>query len=273
MKRQNYHEPNTDARFGTGIRAARRTTAVLMAMVAVAVLLAFSSRTVSGLQIQPSLTPTFTPFMQLNLPTPTNTPIGGPTGAPTRTPSLAPVFAEAIGEANLRTGPGLDFDVVGTLLAGNPVPVIGRSVRFPWYVVEWEDAPGGEAWVFDQLVSITGDITTVPVVEEPAAPTIDPTTAAILATATILLQTPGAAETATATAQMVPTGVYTMTPGGPGGVARLATFTEPPPYSQPTMLPPATAQNTRGALPPAVFIISLGILGILSLILTLLRRV
>jgi uncharacterized protein YraI len=249
------------------------TRAIVMAAFIVIVALLFSSQTVSGLQIQPTLTPTFTPFLQLNLPTATNTPIGGPTAAPTRTPGLAPVLAEAIGEANLRTGPGLDFDVVGTLLAGNPVPVIGRSVRFPWYVVEWEDAPSGQAWVFEQLVIINGDITTVPVVEEPAAPTIDPTIAAIQSTATILLQTPGAAETATATAQMVPTGVYTMTPGGPGGVARLATFTEPPPYVQPTILPPATAQGSQSPLPPAVFIISLGILGILSLILTFLRRI
>jgi uncharacterized protein YraI len=245
--------------------------AVPMAIVIVVAALVLSHQTVSGLQT--GVTPTFTPFMQLNLPTATATLLGGPTAAPTRTPSLAPVFAEAIGEANLRTGPGLDFDVVGTLLAGNPVPVIGRSVRYPWYVVEWEDARGGQAWVFDQLVVITGDITTVPVVEEPEAPTINPTLAAAQATATILLQTPGAAETATANALMLPTGAYTMTPGGPGGVARLATFTEPPPYAQPTMLPPVAVQNSSGALPPAVFIISLGLLGILSLILTLLRRV
>lgn len=222
----------------------------------------------SGLQT----TLTVTPVLQLTLPSPTPSPIGGPTATPTRTPTLAPVLAEAIGEANLRTGPGLDFDVVGTLLAGNPVPVIGRSVRFPWYVVEWEDTPGGQAWVFDQLVIITGDTTTVPIVEEPVAPTIDPTLAAIQATATVLLQTPGAAETATATALLAPTGVFTMTPGGPGGVGRLATFTEPPPYVQPTLLPPATNTSESIGPPPAVFIISSGALGLLSLILALLRR-
>lgn len=243
--------------------------AILMATIVVIIALLVSGQTAAG---QDVLTPTFTPFRQLDLPTTTPTPIGGPTAMPTRTASLVPVLAEAIGEANLRTGPGLNFDTVGVLLAGNPIPVIGRSVRFPWYVVEWDDAPSGEAWVFDQLVFINGDITTVPVVEEPAAPTIDPTIAAIQATATILLQTPGAAETATATALMAPTGIYTMTPGGPEGVARLATFTEPPPYAQPTILPPARTPNEPSALPPAVFIISLSVLGILSLILTLLRR-
>ena len=245
--------------------------ALLAAILIVAAAFLLSTQAAAGLQIQP--TPTFTPFLQLALPTATLTPIGGPTATPSRTPRPAPVLAEAAGEANLRTGPGLDFDVVGTLLAGNPVPVIGRSARFPWYVIEWEDAPSGEAWVFDQLVIITGDITTVPIVEDPAAPTIDPTIVAAQETATVLLQTPGAVETATAIAQMLPTGAYTMTSDAFSNAARLATFTEPPSYVQPTMLPLPTQQpDSQRALPPAVFIISLGILGLLSLALTLVRR-
>jgi uncharacterized protein YraI len=220
-------------------------------------------------QVAPSPTPI---GGQIALPTPTATIPGGATATPSRTPSPSPVLAEAIGEANLRSGPGLDFDIVGVLVAGNPVPVIGRSVRFPWYVVEWEEGPGGQAWVFEQLVTIIGDITTVPIVEEPAAPTIDPSLAAIQATATIVLQTPGAAETATAEALRLPTGVYTPTPGGPAGApGSLPTFTPPPPYVQPTLLPAVDASEQRG-LPPAVLVISLAGLGFMSLVLAALRR-
>ena len=209
------------------------------------------------------------------LPTATLTPIGGPTATPSRTPTTTPVLAEAIGEANLRAGPGLDFDIVGTLLAGNPVPVIGRSVRYPWYLVAWADGPDGAAWVFDQLVTIIGDITTVPIVQDPAAPTIDPTQAAIQATATVLLQTPGAAETATTMALFAPTGIYTLTPGGAGGSApgMLPTFTQPPPYIQPTMLSVTAPERGSDVLPPAVLIIALGAMGVLTMIVAVLRRV
>lgn len=225
----------------------------------------------SSLQQAATLTPT---SGQIILPTATPTLIGGPTATPSRTPTLVPVLAEAIGEANLRSGPGLDFDLVGTLSAGNPVPVIGRSVRFPWLLVLWQDAPGGQAWVFEQLVQITGDITTVPIVTEPAPPTIDPTLAAIQATATVVLQTPGAIETATAAALIMPTGVYMQTPGGQGGVVvgMLPTFTAPPPYIQPQELPQPQGASSRGGIPPAILIIALGAMGLLMLFVGVLRR-
>jgi uncharacterized protein YraI len=219
-----------------------------------------------------TLTPT---SGQIVLPTATPTLIGGPTATPSRTPTLVPVLAEAIGEANLRSGPGLDFDLVGTLSAGNPVPVVGRSVRFPWLLVLWQDAPDGRAWVFEQLVQITGDITTVPIVTEPAPPTIDPTLAAIQATATVVLQTPGAIETATAAALIMPTGVYMQTPDAQGGivVGMLPTFTPPPPYVQPQELPqPQGTSGQRGGIPPAVLIIALGAMGLLTLFVGVLKR-
>ncbi len=215
---------------------------------------------------------------QVSLPTATQTLVGGPTATASRTPTLVPVLAEAIVEANLRGGPGLDFDEVGKLTAGNPVPIIGRSLQYPWYAVEWADGPNGQAWVYDQLVIVTGDITTVPIVDAPELPTIDPTQAAIQATATVLLQTPGAAETATATAFFAPTGVFTQTPGSQGL----------PPGMLPTYTPPAGevgggpiigvssedgAANTRTPrISPAVIILSLGGMGLLTLLVGLVRR-
>lgn len=223
-------------------------------------------------------TPTLSNPNQVSLPTATQTLIGGPTATASRTPTLVPVLAEAIGEANLRSGPGLDFDIVGTLTAGNPVPIIGRSLRFPWYAVDWEDGPNGQAWVFDQLVIVTGDITTVPIVDEPELPTIDPTQAAIQATATILLQTPGAAETATATAFFAPTGVFTQTPGAqalPPGV--LPTYTPPGGEAAGGLVvdvPSEDGSTDRSGprVSPAVIILSLGGMGLLTLLVGLLRR-
>ena len=210
-----------------------------------------------------------------NLPTATPTSVGGPTATPSRTPTLVPVQVEAIGEANLRSGPGLDFDIVGQITVGNPVPVIGRSLQWPWYLVKWDESPSGQAWVFEQLVIVIGDITVIPFVDAPTLPTIDPTDAAIQETAQVLLQTPGAAETATATAFFLPTGVFTQTPNAAGGIGGSApTFTPPAGDAgidglRPTTTPP----SERGGPAPAVMIISLAAMGGLMLILGVIRRI
>jgi hypothetical protein len=229
----------------------------------------------SGVRL-PLLQITNTPVGQLALPTATATPPGGATATPSRTPTFPVVLIEAVGEANLRDGPGLDFNLVGTLTAGNPVPVIGRSPNFPWYVVEWEGAPEGVAWVYEELVIINGDITTIPIYADPTAPTLDPTQAAVQATATVLLQTPGAAETATATALFAPTGIFTSTPDAagtqPGGTPPPPQFTPAPPVGQVTSLPPIQTQPNGAGIPPAMVIITLGGLGILALVVSILRR-
>jgi hypothetical protein len=230
----------------------------------------------SGVQL-PLLQVTNTPVGQLVLPTATATPPGGATATASRTPTFPVVLIEAVGEANLRDGPGLDFDLVGTLTAGNPVPVIGRSPNFPWYVVEWEDAPEGVAWVYEELVVINGDITTIPIYADPAAPTLDPTQAAVQATATVLLQTPGAAETATATALFAPTGIFTSTPpdavgAQPGGTPPPPQFTPAPPVGQTNGQPPVQPPPAGTGIPPAMVIITLGGLGILALVVSILRR-
>jgi hypothetical protein len=184
------------------------------------------------------------------------------------------VIIETVGNpTNLRNGPGLDFDVIATLDQGTQLPLIGRWLGNPWYLVRWEEADDDQAWVFaDLVIVVIGDITTVPAVTPPPLPTIDPTQLAIDATATVLLQTPGAAQTATATAQHVPTGIYTQTPAVidyVGGV--LPTYTPPGPYQVPPPLTPVTSEN-RGGIPPAVIIISLGGVGLLTLVMGLLRR-
>ena len=218
---------------------------------------------------------------QVQLPTATPSPIGGPTATSTRTPTLVPVQARVIGDpTNLRTGPGIDFDVVAELTPEERLPITGRWLGYDWLQVAWEDAPEGTAWVYLPLVVIEGDITTIPAVEPPAPPTPDPTVQAALATATVLVQTPGALETATADAfSRQPTRVITLTPGENAGASgELPTFTPPPSYAPPEQLiPPQAAQTTatseRGSgPPPAVFIISLGMMGIVMLMLGLVRR-
>ena len=146
---------------------------------------------------------------QLQLPTATSTVMGGPSATPSRTPTLAPVYAEVIGDpTNLRSLPTIgDEYIVESLSPGITLPIIGRWLGYDWLLVAWEDGENGQAWVYEPLVVIRGDITTIPAVEPPPPPTVDPVQAAAQATATILLQTPGAIEAATGTAAFAPTGL------------------------------------------------------------------
>ena len=87
------------------------------------------------------------------------------------------VMAEAMNQANLRAGPGTDFDLVGEITRGTQYPVIGRHPRFPWLLLQLPDRQG---WVFQQLVVVSGDLSTVPftdvIVGQPPTPALPVTT-------------------------------------------------------------------------------------------------
>lgn len=81
------------------------------------------------------------------------------------------VLAEAIKQANVRAGPGTNYPQLGTITSGTKYPMIGRSARFPWYLIR---LPETEGWVFVDLVTVTGDPNTVPITEKIIAPTPGP---------------------------------------------------------------------------------------------------
>ena len=250
--------------------------ALIACLLALTGLLLMRGQVAAGSTEQPALQATTTSSSdgQLQLPTATATPIGGATATPTRTPTFPIVLVEAVERAKLRTGPGLGFDTVGELLAGDSaLQVLGRSVNYPWYMVAWPTGPEGVAWVHQDIVSVIGDILSVPIVQDPIPATVDPTQAALLASATVLLQTPGAAETATAEALIAPTGIFTSTPiaGDIGGVAS-AQFTPPPLDGQLFSMPDSQDPTSGAAIPPALVIITLGGLGIVALAISVLRR-
>ncbi len=86
--------------------------------------------------------------------------------------------AEAIQRANLRAGPGIDYPIVGEITNGTRYPIIGRSARFPWLLLQLPDRQG---WVFKDLVTVTGSLAAVPYTEQvlDLAPTESPLDAAV----------------------------------------------------------------------------------------------
>jgi uncharacterized protein YraI len=92
-----------------------------------------------------------------------------------RTPRQASdVYAEAIGQANLRSGPGLDYPIVGQISIGTRYRVLAQHSQVPWLRLDYP-VPG-EAWVFMELVTVTGSLVPIPVVEVlPPVVTLTPT--------------------------------------------------------------------------------------------------
>lgn len=102
-------------------------------------------------------------------------------GAPPAQLTPTGIFAEALGEANLRAGPGIDYPLLGQIVAGTRYQVIVRHEFVPWLLIAYPPAPDGQAWVFTDLVTLSAPLTQVPVtsativLSTPSAPVVSPT--------------------------------------------------------------------------------------------------
>ncbi len=136
-------------------------------------------------------------------------------------------------QINVRSGPGTEYDRVGTLVANQEVVGKGRTEGGSWILIEYQGGPDGYAWVYSSYVDYRGEL---PIVVVPNTPTpritntIDPTLAAQF--------------------------IITVEP------TRLPTFTEPAPLSIPTFQT-VTGVNVSGGVPMGMIILICGILGII----------
>jgi uncharacterized protein YraI len=89
-------------------------------------------------------------------------------GAPLAQTTPTGIFAEAIGEANVRSGPGIEYDLTGTIYAGTRYPALGQHEFFPWVLIEHPPSPDGRAWVFADLVTLSAPQTQLPYISENA---------------------------------------------------------------------------------------------------------
>ena len=87
--------------------------------------------------------------------------------------SVPEVYAEAIGQAMLRNGPGIEYFRVGEITTGTRYRVLARHTYVPWLQL---DSPVGAAWVYEDLVTLTGNSALLPVVADfPPLSTVAPT--------------------------------------------------------------------------------------------------
>lgn len=72
-----------------------------------------------------------------------------PTGSIATVTGTPPGFTVTVGaqedQINVRSGPGLDFPLVGILVAGQVVPALGRSPGGDWVQIVYPGVPGGHS--------------------------------------------------------------------------------------------------------------------------------
>ena len=114
------------------------------------------------------------------------------------------VTAEAVGQANLRSWTDTSATLLGEIVSGTRYPVIGRSALYPWVLIGDPTNNQPLGWAFRDLLTIQGDLNTVPVSEidlgdtapisTPAAPNAN-STQTITSVAPSLNTTPVAEQT------------------------------------------------------------------------------
>jgi hypothetical protein len=94
------------------------------------------------------------------------------TATPTVTPEPALTILQS---ANIRSGPGLVYPVIGSLAGGRSLPAIGRDSAGRWYVIGYSGSARGQGWVSSQVATYSGDTGSLPVIQAPPPPPPTPT--------------------------------------------------------------------------------------------------
>jgi hypothetical protein len=219
--------------------------------------------------------PTATP-QPVNLST--RAPGGVPDAAATATRTPTPegqIFLEAREFANVRAQPDTDAAQLGQIFSGEQYVAVARY--FQWIQFVYEPSPTGRAWVFADLVDVTGDVAQLPELTDPGelSPNDDEINA--IGTQAAVTLTPGGLLTATADSRFQALGQATLagplilpTFTYPPGIVMIPTSAEPLPDSTPAPTPAASTAD--GALPPIVPVLLIGGLGVIGLLINGLRR-
>ena len=100
------------------------------------------------------------------------TPLGLQQSAPTLTftPSATPPgptlleARESAGNVNVRAAPDPTSERLGSIAFGTSYPVLRQY--YLWFELKYEPSPSGRAWVYSELVTVTGDQSAIDVIED-----------------------------------------------------------------------------------------------------------
>ncbi len=89
---------------------------------------------------------------------------------PTTAPTAASAVLNVMQDANVRSGPGFNYPVLGGLLAGTSVTVIGRDSSAQWFVIAYGAGSSGQGWISSIVATYTGDTNSLTVITAPPPP-------------------------------------------------------------------------------------------------------
>ena len=81
------------------------------------------------------------------------------------TPTPAGPTGQVIQRLNIRSGPGLSFDLIGMLEAGAQVSLTGKNPTASWFQIDFPAGPGGHGWVTSQYIQ-TDSSASLPVLDD-----------------------------------------------------------------------------------------------------------
>lgn len=85
-----------------------------------------------------------------DVPVVTQMPSGVSAGVPTPRPGGP--YLSAVWEVNIRSGPGKEFAVVGSLKQGAAAEIVGKSADGLWWAISFKDSESGRGWVSVEFV-------------------------------------------------------------------------------------------------------------------------
>ena len=104
------------------------------------------------------------------LPTPTSTQSSpSPTAALTLVPSPTVPLISANTDLNIRSGPGMEYPILGLLPAEQVAEATGRSADGTWYQIMFAGVANGRGWLSARYVTAQ-NVDNLPVVQAPPLP-------------------------------------------------------------------------------------------------------
>lgn len=172
------------------------------------------------------------------------TPVGG--FLPTAEPCSGNPTIQTLGATNVRSGPGIEYDVIGQLVYLEVRYIVGRAETAEWWLIQFNNGQFG--WVADNIVLVQGYTPIVPIVEAPPlngstptpGATWNPTPIPFCTVTPVPTDTPTATAATTSSASVAEVATETPTPTEPAPTEVRPTNT---PIVQPTAVPldpPAT---------------------------------
>jgi len=122
--------------------------------------------------LSPSVTAASTATMRQSIMAATISPTNTPKGTITPTYSVPILMVRE--QTNCRTGPGQDYEILFTYLAGKKLEILGRYDPGNFWLVKSDESPTGSCWLWGEYVDVTGSYWVVTSVTPPPTVTKAP---------------------------------------------------------------------------------------------------